>query len=225
MQTVQDPGRAGVLLDPVRMRLLEQLGEPDSAAGLARRLGMARQVVNYHLRTLEKEGFVELVEERRKGNCMERVMRATARSFVIDPAVLGRLGADPNQFQDRFSAAYLVAVAAKTIRDVAGLRTRAEKAGKRLATFTLQTEVRFASAPERAAFVEELTAEIARLAAKHHDEQTPGGRRFQFVLGGYPAVKEEGSGTQNADPEQRLCKDDAEYAEGRAEEAKQKEPS
>lgn len=188
MQTVQDPARAGVLLDPVRIRLLEQLGEPDSAAGLARRMGMPRQKVNYHLRTLEKEGFVELVEERRKGNCMERVVRATARSFVIDPAVLGTLGADPSQFQDRFSATYLVAVAAKTIRDVAGLRTRAEKAGKRLATFTLQTEVRFATAADRAAFVEELTNEIVRLAAKHNNEQAPGGRRFQFVLGGYPSV-------------------------------------
>jgi DNA-binding transcriptional ArsR family regulator len=183
------------------MRLLEQLGEPDSAAGLARRMGMPRQKVNYHLRTLEKEGFVELVEERRKGNCMERVVRATARSFVIDPAVLGKLGADPGQFQGRFSAAYLVAVAAKTIRDVAGLRNRAEKAGKRLATFTLQTEVRFASAPDRAAFVEELTAEIARLAAKYHNEQAAGGRRFQFVLGGYPAVKEEARGTRDTEHE------------------------
>ncbi len=188
MQTVHDPARAGVLLDPVRLRLLEHLGEPDSAAGLARRMGMPRQKVNYHLRTLEKEGFVELVEERRRGNCMERMVRATARSFVIDPAVLGKLGADPSQFQDRFSAAYLVAAAAKTIRDVADLRTRAEKAGKRLATFTLQTEVRFATADDRAAFVEELTHEIARLAAKYHNEQAPGGRPFQFVLGGYPSV-------------------------------------
>jgi DNA-binding transcriptional ArsR family regulator len=198
MQTVQDAGRAGVLLDPVRMRLLEQLREADSAAGLARRMGMPRQKVNYHLRALEKEGFIELVEERRKGNCMARVVRATARSFVIDPAVLGKLGADPGQFQDRFSAAYLVAVAAKTIRNVAGLRNRAEIAGERLATFTLETEVRFASAADRAAFVEELTTGIARLAAKYHDEQTPGGRRFQFVLGGYPAVKAD-SGTQSAE--------------------------
>jgi DNA-binding transcriptional ArsR family regulator len=198
VETIHDPGRAGALLDPIRLQVLERLREPDSAAGLARRLGMPRQKINYHLRALEKEGFVELVEERRKGNCMERIVRATARSFVIDPAVLGKLGADPGQFQDRYSAAYLVAVAAKTIRDVAGLRGRAEKAGKRLATFTLETEVRFASAADRAAFVEELTTGIARLAAKYHDEQAPGGRRFQFVLGGYPAVKAD-SGTQSTE--------------------------
>jgi DNA-binding transcriptional ArsR family regulator len=193
MATIHDPAQAGTLLDPMRMVLLERLREPDSAAGLARQMNLPRQKLNYHLRELEKAGLVELVEERRKGNCIERVVRATARSFVIDPAVLGKLGADPREVQDKFSAAYLIAVAARTIRDVAVLRGRAEKAGKRLATFSLQTEMRFASAADRAAFVEELTGEIARLAAKYHNEHAAGGRRFQFVLGGYPAVQAESS--------------------------------
>ena len=197
---IHDPGRAGVLLDPLRLRLVGELrSEPDSASGLARRLKLPRQKLNYHLRELEKEGFVELAEERRKGNCIERVVRVTARAYVIDPAIFGTLGIDPAQFQDRFSSAYLVAVAAKTIRDVAVLRQRAEKAGKRLATFTLQSEVRFASAADRAAFVEELTMTIARLAAKYHNEQAAGGRKFQFVLGAYPAVKEEQKTQMNAD--------------------------
>lgn len=185
---IQDPSRAAVLLDPLRLRMVEQLREPDSAAGLARKFRLPRQKVNYHLRELEKQGYVELVEERRKGNCIERVVRATARAYVVDPAIMGALGIDPAQFQDKFSSAYLVALAAKAIHDVASLRHRAEKAGKRLATFSLQTEVRFASAPDRAAFVQELTAEIARLAAKYHNEDAPGGRKFQFILGGYPSV-------------------------------------
>jgi DNA-binding transcriptional ArsR family regulator len=195
LDVVHDPGRAAVVLDPLRLRMLGELrDEPDSASGLARRLRLPRQKLNYHLRELEKEGFVELVEERRKGNCIERLVQATARAYVIDPGIMGSLGIDPGEFQDRFSAAYLVAVAAKTIRDVAHLRQKAEKAGKRLATFTLQTEVRFASAAERAAYVEELTAAMARLAAKYHNEQAEGGRRFQFVLGAYPKVKAEERG-------------------------------
>lgn len=188
LELVHDPARAGVLLDPIRMQLLERLRQPDSAAGLARQMKLPRQKLNYHLRELEREGFVELVEERRKGNCIERVVRATARSFVIDPAVLGKLGADPREVQDKFSAAYLIALAAKTIRDVSGLRTRAQKAGKRLATFSLQSEIQFATAQDRAAFIEELTAQITRLAAKYHNETQPGGRRFELVLGSYPHV-------------------------------------
>lgn len=188
---IQDPARAAALLHPMRLRLLESLEEPDSASGLARRLRLPRQKVNYHLRELEKEKLVELVEERRKGNCLERVVRATARYYLINPAVLGRLSADPAELQDRFSSTYLVAVAARTIRDLALLRQRAAKAKKKLATLTLQSEVRFASAADRNAFTEELANEITRLVAKYHDEKTPGGRRFQFFLGAYPTITKE----------------------------------
>lgn len=66
LQIVQSPEKAGVLLQSGRLRLLEQLTEPDSAAGLARRLGVPRQKLNYHLRELEREGFLELIEERVK---------------------------------------------------------------------------------------------------------------------------------------------------------------
>lgn len=185
---VQQPGRAAVLMAPIRRKLMERLSEPQSASGLAREMGLPRQKLNYHLRELEREGFVALVEERRKGNCIERLYRATARYYVIDPGVLGELGADPEKIQDRFSSAYLVAVAARAIRDLAELRVRAEKAGKRLATFTLQTEVRFASAEERTAFAEELAAAVAQLIAKYHNEQAPGGRAFRFLIGGYPKI-------------------------------------
>ena len=85
LQIVQSPEKAAILLQSGRLSLLEGLSEPDSSAGLARRLGIPRQKVNYHLRELEREGFVELFEERRKGNCIERVVRATAREFLIAP--------------------------------------------------------------------------------------------------------------------------------------------
>lgn len=188
---VHDARRAAALLDPLRLKLLERLRQPDSASGLARRLRLPRQKVNYHLRELEKAKLVELVEERRKGNCIERVVRATAVSYVIDPAALGALSADPSQVRDRFSYAYLVAVAARAIRELAALRAGAEKAGKKLATLTLETELRFASAEARNAFAEELANAVAKLTAKYHDEKSPGGRRFRFIVGAYPTLKKE----------------------------------
>src|ERR1700689_4862312 len=127
LQIVQSPEKAGVLLQPGRLRLLEQLTEPDSAAGLARRLGVPRQKLNYHLRELEREGFLELVEERRKGNCVERVVRAVAREFLFAPQTGDRVTAD------RFSAAYLASTAARMIRELASFCIRARKAGKRVA--------------------------------------------------------------------------------------------
>ncbi len=185
---VQDARSAAAMLDPLRLRLLGELREPDSASGLSRRLRIPRQRINYHLRELEKRHLLELVGERRRGNCTERMVRATARAYLISPDALGPLAADPDNIQDRFSSAYLVAVAARAIRDVGMMRSKAEKAGKKLATMTLESEVRFSSAADRNAFAEELAAQVARLASKYHQADAPAGRSFKFVVAGYPAV-------------------------------------
>lgn len=186
---VEDPARASVLLKPLRMQILERLRQaPDSASGLARHLELPRQKINYHLRELEKKGLIEQVEERKKGNCVERIVRATAQYYLISPETLGSLVTDPDGVQDKFSSTYLVAVAARTISDLAVLRQRAEKARKELPTFTLETNIQFASAAELNAFTEELSNAIGRLVKKYHNEKARGSRLFKFVVGSYPAI-------------------------------------
>jgi hypothetical protein len=118
----------------------------------------------------------------------ERVMRATALSYLISPEALGAVEPDPVRLRDRFSWAYLVAAAGRIVRDLGTLRARVDRAGQRLATFTLETEVRFASAADRDAFTRELADHVALLAVKYHDEHAKTGRLFRFVLGAYPAI-------------------------------------
>lgn len=194
LAVVNDLERAAVLLHPLRRRLLEELAQPDSAAGLARRLGVSRQQLNYHLRELENAGLVELVEERRRGNCIERVVRPAARRFVISPAVLGNLGGDLEGRPNHFSWSSLVAAAARAIRELGRLRQRAEENGERLATLTLEAEVRFASSAERDAFARELTEAVARLVARHHDATAAGEERFRLLLAAYPSPQPEDDG-------------------------------
>jgi DNA-binding transcriptional ArsR family regulator len=186
LDVIRTPESAAALLDPTRQQLLAHLREPDSATGLARRLRLPRQRINYHLRVLETAGLVEMVEERRKGNCLERVVRATARAFIISPEALGALGPTMETAADRLSGAYLIAAAGQAIRDVADLEDRARKEGKRVATLTLEAEVRFANADARARFAEELASAVARLAAKYHDDKAPGGRRFRLLAAVHP---------------------------------------
>jgi DNA-binding transcriptional ArsR family regulator len=191
LEVIHQPQAASAALHRTRRRLLAALNEPDSAAGLARRLGLPRQRLNYHLRQLERWGLVECVEERRKGNCTERVLRTTARSFVISPEALGSLGATTDAALDRFSASYVVAVAARAIQEVSTLEARARGANKRLSTLTLDSEIRFANAELRAAFAEELSEQMTRLIAKYHDDSGPGGRRFRLVTVVHPATDQE----------------------------------
>jgi len=185
---IEDAATAEVSLDPVRARLLAELVEPASATMLAARVGLARQKVNYHLRALEKHGLVELVEERRKGNVNERMMRATAASYVISPAALSAVQPDPERTPDQLSARWLLAVAARLVRDVGSLITGAAKANKRVATFAIDGRVRFASAVDRAAFAEELNAAVTALVSRFHDKNAPGGREHRVVVALHPHI-------------------------------------
>ena len=197
VELVHDSRGALKMLDPLRLKILEGLRSPDSASGVARKLELPRQKVNYHLRELEKHGFVEPVEERRKGNCVERVVQATARYYLILPQTLGQMALDPETVQDRFSSTYLVAVAAQAIQDLASLQQGATKANKKLATLTLQSEISFTSAAERNAFAEELSNQVAQLILKY-DRQGKGSRRFRMLLGLYPAMERSTKGGQEA---------------------------
>ncbi|AVT31376.1 MULTISPECIES: helix-turn-helix domain-containing protein [unclassified Plantactinospora] len=185
---IEDPAAAEVSLDPIRARLLAELAEPASATMLAARVGLARQKVNYHLRALEQHGLIELVEERRKGNVTERVMRATAASYVISPVALSAVRPNPSQSPDRLSARWLLALAARLVQDVGALITGADRAEKRVATFAIDAQVRFGSAADRAAFAEELAGTVARLVSRYHDESAPGGRDHRVVIALHPHV-------------------------------------
>jgi DNA-binding transcriptional ArsR family regulator len=188
LEVIEDPGQAASVLNPTRLRLLNELVEPDSAAGLARRLKLPRQAVTYHVRQLEADGLVSFIEERRRRNCVERVVQATARTYVISPSALGALAADPELIDDRLSSSYLIAVAAQMIRDVAGLKRLADRAKKRLATLTIQTEVRFATPAEQHAFAYELADTLGQLVTKYHREDAPEGPEFSFTVTGHPTV-------------------------------------
>lgn len=199
LDLIEGVQRARAVLRAPRLEILERLREPDSAAGVARALGLPRQRVTYHVRELEKQGLLRVVGERRRGNFVERLVQATARHYLIAPQALGALGVRPDAIRDRFSSAYLIAVSAQTIREVSELRERARAAGKRLPTLTLETEVRFATAADQHAFAEALTNFVAELAARYHDADAENGRTFRFTIGGHPASGRSGDQGSTAD--------------------------
>lgn len=188
LTVIEDPAAAEASLDPVRSRLLAALGEPGSASSLAAKVGLSRQKVNYHLHALERHGLVELVEERRKGNMTERVMRATASSYVISPTALAAVAPDPNRSPDQLSALWLVALASRLVEEVGELIGRAKRARRPLATFGIDTEIRFASASDRAAFAAELSNAVESLVGKYHDERASGGRRHRLIAALHPSI-------------------------------------
>jgi len=189
LEVIDDPAAAVVALDPIRARLLAELAEPGSAASLAGRVGLTRQKVNYHLRALEAHGLVRPVEERRWGGLIERRLVATAASYVVSPAAMGHAASDPARASDRLSARYVIALAARVVREVAELLRRSEEQGRHLATLAVDTEIRFRAPAARPAFTADLTEAIARLVARYHDAAAPGGRAHRLIVVAHPSPR------------------------------------
>lgn len=190
VQVIDDAAAATVALEPTRSRLLSELSSPASAATLATRVGLSRQKVNYHLNSLEEHGLVRLAQQRRWGGLTERLLVATAASYVVSPSALGPVAVEPGRQVDRLSASYLIALGARVVREVGELVRRATESGKRLATLAVDTEVRFRSPAERAAFSSELAEAITKLVSKYHDEKAPGGRAHRLVVVAHPLPRD-----------------------------------
>jgi DNA-binding transcriptional ArsR family regulator len=186
VQVIDDPAAAAVALEPVRSRLLSELAEPASAATLAGRLKIARQKVNYHLRALEEHRLVRVAEKRKWGGLTERLLVATAASYIVSPTALGPGAADPDRNADRLSASYLIALAARIVREVKDLLGRSEETEKRLPTLALDTVIRFRSAADRAAFSNDLVDAVTKLVSRYHDATASRGRAYRLVLVAHP---------------------------------------
>jgi DNA-binding transcriptional ArsR family regulator len=192
LAVVNQHDAAGALLNPLRRSILTALAAPGSATSVADAIGTPRQLVNYHLRVLERAGLVEEVAQRQRRGLTERIVRATAAHYLVSPDAIAQLGGSTEDVSDRFSASYQVAVAARTIREVAALAALARKAGKPLSTLSLDTQVCFETPAAREAFGNELVATLNALVAKYHcaseSARAAGktGRTYRLFAGAHP---------------------------------------
>lgn len=196
LECVEDLERASILLNPQRLEILGRLRSPGSAAGVAGQLGVPRQRVNYHVRELEEAGLLRRAGRRRKRNLIEQLYVATARSYLLSPALLGPLTAAWRKPADEWSAAYLLAVTARLQGDLVRAAREAGEQGKRLATFSMDAELRFEGPDQRRAFAEALREAVTRVVAEHSspDRRPDGGpgpgRPYRLVLGCCPIPPE-----------------------------------
>jgi DNA-binding transcriptional ArsR family regulator len=187
---VDAPDVLRTALPPLRRRLLDRLREPASAVVVAGEFGLPRQQVNYHLRTLEAAGLLELVETRARRGCTERVLRTSARAFIVDPQVMAPAPTPASRArraaarQDRFAADTLVEAASGVVCDVSRMQARASAQGQRLLTCAIETEVRLASPAD----FERLSAVLATLVARAVADLgvAEGGRSYRVVVGAHP---------------------------------------
>jgi DNA-binding transcriptional ArsR family regulator len=177
---LEDPDRVRLALSPLRRQLLERLRRPASASQVAAEMDLPRQRVGHHVRALEAAGLLELVEERPRRGCTERILRSRADAFVVDPSVIG---SGPTS-DDRHAAEHLMTAATGLVRDVSRMQAAATAEGTRLLTFTVEAEVAFTTPADVLRFTDRLAAAVASVVAEVHD---PDGRPYRLVVGGHPS--------------------------------------
>jgi DNA-binding transcriptional ArsR family regulator len=193
LESVRDRSRVGALVEhPLRLAILRAAAEPRSATEIAAGLGLPRQRVNYHIGRLRRAGFLIPAERRRRRGLYEQRYRASASAYVVAPEALGPLGPKADQVEDRLSAEYLVALGAQLQGELGQALTDATRQGKRVATLSISTEIRFTSPQQRARFARALHRAITRIVGRHASPSTTSegepaaGRLFRLVVGCYP---------------------------------------
>jgi len=193
LESVRERTRVGALVEhPLRVAILQAASSPRSATEIAADLGLPRQRVNYHVTRLRRAGFLVPAGRRKRRGLYEQRYTATARSYVLDPEVLGPVRARADRIQDRLSAEYLVALAAQVQGELGQVLVETSRSDKRVATLSISTDLRFTSPEQRARFARALQRAITRVIAEHAEParsdsgEPQAGRLFRLVLGCYP---------------------------------------
>jgi len=83
-----DPKLAQSILQPTRWKILSELAEGEKCAkDLAKTFNTSEQVICYHLRELEKTGFVSLERTVKKRGAMAKYYKAEQKAIAIIPEV------------------------------------------------------------------------------------------------------------------------------------------
>ncbi|HEV8207299.1 MAG TPA: helix-turn-helix domain-containing protein [Acidimicrobiia bacterium] len=183
VHVVEDIEALQVLGHPLRVRILEALRQPGSAATVAREVGETRQKVNYHLKELERVGLVTPVGERRSGNFMETLYQAVARSFLVSPQVAWSDRRRVDALRAQHSLERLVMVGGQLQRDAISLLDRAAFDGEQIASTAVEVDVHFADEKDRAAFLDEYLNTVQALCDRYGSRD---GMPYRVVLAAHP---------------------------------------
>jgi DNA-binding transcriptional ArsR family regulator len=188
VHVVEDIEALQVLGNPLRVRILELLREPGSAATVAREVGETRQKVNYHLKELERVGLVAPAGERRAGNFIETLYQAVGRSFLISPRVAWSDRRRVDALRQQHSLENLVMVGARLQQDAITLLDRAAFDGEQIASAAVEADVHFADEQDRAAFLEEYLAAVQELCDRYGARD---GLPYRVALAAHPSAETE----------------------------------
>ena len=184
---IQELETLRALSDPLRLRIIECLAQPQTAKTVAAKLAIGKTKLYYHLNLLEKHGIIRVVRTRVVSGIIEKSYQVTALRFRPAKALLS----SSDEGKDR-SVAIIDSILDATRTDlVHGLKTGAVEIGTdaHLRKMLLGRVMMVLTPTQAASFMERLQAlleEMAQCTAPPTE-----GRPYALTLAFFPKSEEE----------------------------------
>jgi DNA-binding transcriptional ArsR family regulator len=179
---IEDAETLEMLLDPIRVEMLERLFDPASVTELAEAMNVPRTRLYHHVRLLEEAGMIKIVETRQRGAIPEKVYRVTAKSFRPSDQFLAE--SPPSQFAAAVVDSLLAWTRADVIRSVAEGRVIFGKAVEHRKRAIMTRHVAVLSEQRRHQFI----TDMGDLLQRYQDDD-PDGEPLAATILVYPSSR------------------------------------
>lgn len=182
---------ARVLLNPMRIEILDILRDRGTCTEIAKELSTSAQRANNHVKELLRVGLVDIVETRPKRNMIESVYQASAKSYWLSPRLTQRMGDDATPLRDRMSLHNLISMSERLQHDAAALLNEVDES--EVPSFGLTAEVTLRTEADRQAFAKDYLKVMHLLIEKY---QGRGKKKHSYtaMVICYPAVEQDAAG-------------------------------
>ena len=178
--------QARVLLNPIRIDIMEQLRQPTVIAQLAAELEMSAQRVNNHVKELLGVNLIQVVSETTKRHLIEKTYQNVAKTYWLSPRLTRKLGQDKKKVEEQLSLHNLLKMSEELQEDAAALLDCVRKT--ELPTIGVSAEIRLRNAKERKQFAQDYLRLMHSLLEKYQGVG-PGRTKYKAMVVCYPLVK------------------------------------
>jgi DNA-binding transcriptional ArsR family regulator len=181
---IEDLDSLRALADPTRLQIIELLVKPLSVKEIAEEMAVPRTRLYHHIKTLEQNGLIRVVGERKARALNERVFVAAAKEFRPGPGILEEATGD--EMAEALLTTVLDTTRADFIRAVRSGVVRLDEIGEHQLLAVGRCLVRL---PEAKA--EKFAREVEDLVRRMNEEDTQADEdpvsAFAFVF--YPTTR------------------------------------
>lgn len=88
---LNSPEEVNIISDPIRLKIILTLGtSPKTAQDLSDALGVSRSKIHYHLKILEQNGMIEVVDTELINGITQKYFLPVARAFIPNSEIFNK---------------------------------------------------------------------------------------------------------------------------------------